>query len=273
MVPVSGPETERVEFQDFASQADATFVIAPEFDGMLRERHRQVEAAGGCWLGCSATAIELCADKLACARHLEQHGIGTPSTHEVGSAPHAELPWPRVLKPRDGAGATNTFLVQSTDEWNQRVRGDGLTSGIEQPFVEGTTLSVAVIVGGSDHCLVLPTGRQRVGQSAGEFEYLGGSIAEREAIHNDVADLARSVVKATPGLRGWVGLDVIQPSGNDSVLHVVDINPRLTTSYLGQRELFGPRLAEAVIESEWPWNLQRRGGTVWFDADGRVEQR
>src|SRR5687768_1150420 len=63
-IAVRDEQQERDAFCTLAARADATFVIAPEFHGILLERFRLVQAAGGRWIGCNAEAISLCADKL-----------------------------------------------------------------------------------------------------------------------------------------------------------------------------------------------------------------
>jgi hypothetical protein len=58
-------------------------------------------------------------------------------------------------------------------------------------------------------------------------------------------DLALAVARALPGLWGYVGLDVIMTGTN---LTVVDVNPRLTTAYVGLRKLLDTNLAAAVLD-------------------------
>ena len=48
-----------------------------------------------------------------------------------------------------------------------------------------------------------------------------------------------------PGLSGYVGVDVVL--GNDGRDWAIEINPRLTTSYVGLRALAGFNLAEAML--------------------------
>src|SRR5437762_261272 len=67
-------------FHELACQADATLLIAPEFDDLLATRADWVLQAGGRLLGCSPSAIRLTADKLALARHLRTHQVPTPAT-------------------------------------------------------------------------------------------------------------------------------------------------------------------------------------------------
>src|SRR5690242_2360358 len=51
-------------FRTLAAECDATLVIGPEFDGILHDRCRFAEEAGGRLLGPSSSAVKICADKL-----------------------------------------------------------------------------------------------------------------------------------------------------------------------------------------------------------------
>ncbi len=68
VVWVESPEHERCLFSELARAAQATLVIAPETGGILLERRRMTDAAGGRFLGPTAKAIELCGDKLSLLR-------------------------------------------------------------------------------------------------------------------------------------------------------------------------------------------------------------
>ena len=60
------------------------------------------------------------------------------------------------------------------------------------------------------------------------------------------AGLATSVAAALPGLRGYVGIDFIATDDGPVVL---EINPRLTTSYCGLGAILGTNPAELIISA------------------------
>jgi len=60
--------------------------------------------------------------------------------------------------------------------------------------------------------------------------------------------LARRAVECVPGLLGYVGVDLVLGAAEDgSRDFAIEINPRLTTSYLGLRQLAKSNLAEAML--------------------------
>jgi predicted ATP-grasp superfamily ATP-dependent carboligase len=84
-------------------------------------------------------------------------------------------------------------------------------------------------------------------------------------------------VRAVPGLLGYVGVDVVlgeaADGGGDAV---IEINPRLTTSYVGLRRLARFNLAEAVlavVAGKALPGLDWRKGPIRFLADGTLWDR
>ena len=60
--------------------------------------------------------------------------------------------------------------------------------------------------------------------------------------------LSRQIAQALPGLWGYIGVDLIR--ANDGALTVLEINPRLTTSYCGLRDAVGINVAELLLSRE-----------------------
>ena len=232
------PESELDLFRDEVATADAVFVIAPEFFGILESRTRDVERlAPGRLIGCSSDAVRLCADKLALAEFLPTIGVPTIETHQFDpEQPTVDWPFPIVIKPRDGAGSTLTFRVDSDEQLANvasqlRTDDEGFTF-VQQPFIRGTALSGAALISGhpADRVIkVLPTAEQRLTDD-GRLQFCGtsnpGAVTEHD--HQATEQLIRRCCRAIPGLNGYVGFDLISDSGG---VRLVEINPRLTTSW------------------------------------------
>jgi hypothetical protein len=183
-----------------------------------------------------------------------------------------------VIKPRDGAGSEKIALVRSRREWEaaaQQFAGSLPRSGpILQPYIPGKALSVGAIVMAGNQIEIFPVGEQRLSDD-GCFGYEGGQIPAGCPVECDVTNEVRRIVMqacpAVPGLLGYVGLDFVAPTDRARGPLVVEINPRLTTAYLGYRALTHENLAERLIfpDREWPpivWN----NGPVSFRANGQL---
>lgn len=252
------PQHESSLFQSLAAECDAALVIAPEFDGILRDRCRVVEESGGRLLGPSSSAVETCTDKLRVAGDLHEAGVPTIPTSRliwdgarlalaVGGAPE----FPAVIKPRDGAGSLQVRLVASADELKRVADELGRESKrrelIIQPYVPGRALSVAMIISArGEPTDIFPPAKQNLSDD-GRFRYLGGRVPAADVDAEAVQTVVRAACRAVRGLRGYGGIDLILRDGAAARPTVVEINPRLTTSYLGYRELAMSNLAERLL--------------------------
>lgn len=270
------PDQESVLFRKLAAQCDATFVIAPETDEILLARRQQVEAVGGRFLGHSASAVKLCSDKLAFFEHLVRQDLPTiQATLFDRAAPASTFQFPIVIKPRDGAGSQDTYLISDPCEYAGLQDALSATFGckgraIVQPYIAGESLSVAAIVDGrTQNVDVFPAGQQRLSDD-GRFHYRGGTIPASLPQTVDPTRLVTDVCRSIEGLSGYIGFDLILSARAPRLL-VVEANPRLTTSYLGYRTLAKENLAARILRPEVAKDrIAWHTGRVEFTADGRV---
>jgi predicted ATP-grasp superfamily ATP-dependent carboligase len=279
---VESPSDELSHFRRLSRTCDATLVIAPEFDGILLNRCRIVEEGKGRLLGPGSRAVALCTDKLRLAIHLRDAGVETipaeifhweEARQSLGAGSPRGLPF--VIKPRDGAGSQNMWLVRSAEEFMRLDAGlssdDRRGDYIVQPFVAGRATSVALIFAPAHRdAEVLVPAEQRL-SGDGRFRYLGGRVPTREADVALMQKTALAACRSIPGLRGYVGVDLIVPEQDPLRPVVVEINPRLTTSYLGYRALAENNLAEwMLIQGRFESGIHWRNGQVEFDPAGNV---
>ena len=57
--------------------------------------------------------------------------------------------------------------------------------------------------------------------------------------------LSQRIAETLPGLWGYIGVDLIRM--NDGALTVLEVNPRLTTSYCGLHAALGINVARALL--------------------------
>ena len=227
-----GAGEEPSTFARLAAACDYTLCVAPETGGILEERARMIEEAGGRSLSGSPSAVALCGDKLRCGEHLR--GVGIPTPRSVRVVPREGLPrdhaYPAVLKPIDGAGSLDTYYIESPDDLPESARA--MTEALLQPFEPGSPMSAAFLVGETGEPRLIGVAEQQVERRGGRFAYLGGRVPADLPIPAPVVEAVRSV----PGLRGWVGVDFVRCEATGRVV-VLEINPRATTSFVGWREV------------------------------------
>ena len=114
-----------------------------------------------------------------------------------------------------------------------------------QPYTPGEALSLSVLAC-DGRALLLSVNRQRIAVHEGSFLYQGSVVNALPDTGGRFQRLAQSIVAAIPGLWGYFGVDLIL---SDSGPVVVDVNPRLTTSYAGLRPALGINPAGMVLSA------------------------
>lgn len=262
-----------VTFDDAKSDAcDAGIVIAPETDGVLLSLVKRFSKN---LVGCSPEAIALTADKLSLAEHWRANRVRTPATTDREPTP-CEL-FPVVWKPRDGCGSTATFLLKDGfDLARAKASLPQEHSGpmILQEFVSGRPASLAFLCGPEGNVPLLPTFQHL--STDGRFAYLGGELPIPERLAERAIALGSHALGGIPGLKGYVGIDLVLGEAEDGTQDcAIEINPRLTTSYVGLRALAEFNIAEAMlaIANSSPAIdrlISWRPGCVRFRPDGSV---
>ena len=270
---------EQTAFDRLCIETDVALVIAPETGGELNRRVQRVVELGRATLNCESHAIDLCGDKLRLAGHLLNRGLATIRT-QAGRAnenPWDIFPGDCIVKPRDGAGSWLTFLIPDRDtiSWERVCRemkaAEVFEGAIIQPYTAGMSLSVGCLCDFVGNVEVFPIARQIL--NGPNFEYRGGSLPvalEHRAVAA-IHELVRSACNSIHGLRGYVGIDLLLPDASSISPLIVEINPRLTTSYVGYRKLCRNNIAERMLAASARESLQPlewNSGSVTFDAGG-----
>jgi predicted ATP-grasp superfamily ATP-dependent carboligase len=153
-----------------------------------------------------------------------------------------------IVKPLDGYACLGLRAVPAGGDLNAALRAARAHTRRARVLVQerrpGVDASVSLI-GDGRRAAALCLNHQRLRKDE-EFEYLGGSMPLAHPQAGEALRVARRVARAIPGLRGYFGVDLIlEPDG----ARVVDVNPRLTTSYIGLRRVFGGNPAAWILDA------------------------
>ncbi len=247
-------------FDVIAAKADAVWPIAPETGGILERLSRRIGRAGRPLIGSSAEAVHVAASKRETHRALVACGVASVTTFSLDANP-PDSPGPWVAKPDDGCGCADTYCFPDRSaalRWAMS-RADA-SRFVLQPHVAGEVLSLCVLARDA-RAWLLCVNRQRMQLRDGAFVFTGTEVNAIADHGGDFTGLAQAVVAALPGLRGYCGIDVIQtPSGP----MVIDVNPRLTTSWVGLGRALRLNPAALVLDlfANDGFTLPAIGGTV-----------
>lgn len=227
---------------DCIEQCDAVLPIAPETGGILHRLSELALERGKVLFGSSCEGIALTASKLATYRVLLKAGI--PSLHTVQAARlHDGTPGRWVAKPDDGVGCEGGFVFESATACNAWL-DEGRKAFVLQPYTEGTPASLSMLCW-EGQAWLLSCNRQKISIREGGFLYEGSIVNGMADYWEDFEMLAHRIAQAIPSLGGYIGVDVIV---NKEGIWVLEINPRLTTSYAGLHQAIGYNPTRLLIE-------------------------
>jgi tyramine---L-glutamate ligase len=214
-----------------------------------------------------------------------------------------ELGYPIVVKPARGAGCEGVSLARDARALRQAVARARQAGGSErlvvQRYVHGVAASVSLVADGR-RAVALTTNAQSMRSIAGKsmrsiagksmrsiagkptrsiagtstsssrpFAYGGGATPLDHPLARQAAEAAVRACEAIPGLRGYIGVDLVLTS---SEAVVIEVNPRLTTAYLGVRAALEENVAAMAIAAcagHLP-EAPRAGRSVRFSTAGRI---
>jgi hypothetical protein len=230
-----------------AKQCTAALIIAPESDAILSRLSALMESEGACLLGSSPDSVATAGNKWDCHRLFIQAGLPTPATWRVNLERAREtaekVVFPLVIKPVDGVGCEAVSLVSDISSLNLVLEQKNFQHRdfLLQRYIAGTHASVSMLVS-ENSALLLSLNEQLISIGI-PFVYQGGIVPLQHPQQRRALNLARRAVSLVPGLKGYVGVDMVL---TDEECYLIEINPRLTTSYIGLRQVININLAEAI---------------------------
>lgn len=280
-IPVDKPSSVIGLWKTLLQQCDAALIIAPETDGILSQLTQLVDACGVKNLGAKAAVVDLFSNKYASYHALKDAEILTIPTYAASEFLHAEFfklnpslitlfNQGCVAKPIDGAGCGDTHFfhtVSALHLWLKKpAQFSELARYIVQPFQEGLTASISILckdglawvlscneqlieinyeigkISNQDSNL---TTIQKLAELHTPIRYKGSLVNGLFSHHVVFSQLARTLAQAFPDLNGYVGVDVVI-SGDK--IYLVEVNPRITTSYIALHESLNINPAKLILD-------------------------
>ena len=207
---------------------DIALVIAPEGKGELerittRLRRNRVKV-----LGPNEKAIRISGDKWLTYLALKGR-VNQPKTWNTLPEFDGKL----LKKPLDGVGCEGIEFFSSAP--TDRV--------IFQEFVKGEHASCCLLMHRGDGT-VLSVNKQEIKVSDGRFSYSGSEIPLEHERAKECAGIALDAAKAL-NLCGFCGVDLVV----DEVPYVIELNPRVTTSFIALPRVLKRNLGEILIDT------------------------
>ncbi len=278
IIPVFNEGDAKKSLKRVAKINDVVKVIAPEAAQTLESQVLIVAKSGASSLNCEPSAIHSVADKTVLCQTLLETGLHIPKTlffdfsvalADVKSAVNNHLSYPLVFKPTDGVSCCGLSLVKEKNQAESalakmRTQSSGRRF-VVQEFIRGEDVSVSLLCTNKE---ILPLSlNKQIVKLAGPgavSSYVGGLVPCDVALKHEAFNTAKKVAALFPGLLGYVGVDLVL---KDNKAFVLDVNPRLTTSYVGLSRVAGFNVAEAMIDAVLngkPSPRPQYTGYAWF---------
>ena len=257
---VSSKEEAKKTLLKTANEVDATLVIAPESNQVLSSIVRQLKGTDSRSLNCSAEAIDKASNKANLQTFATKLGLPIPKTLLLNSTNNSQkitekiesdLQFPVVLKPIDGTSCSGLSIVSNPRQIAVAINKINKVSTNEQfivqQFVEGVPVSVSLISTGHQ-ALPISLNKQVLILEAPEADsiYSGGEVPFESKLKEKAFYVAKKIVESIPGLKGYIGVDLVL---TPDAAFIVDVNSRLTTSYVGLCKVAGFNIAQAILNA------------------------
>jgi len=228
------------------ASASYALLIAPPMDGAHANLTSLMEELGIEVLGPSTNKLIKVLDKAELARSLNALGVRYPKTieldpiieesvHEAGE----KLGYPLVIKPVDGAGCEGLMIVGSSRQIKEAVKEAKTYARryIAQEMVKGVHASVSLIADGRRAKALALNAQQLLWKKLPSHpSYEGGYTPLIHRSSDEALKEAEKVVEYF-GLKGYVGIDLVL---SDEGPFIVEVNPRLTTSFIALTSTISP---------------------------------
>ncbi len=257
--------------EEVACNANYAIAIAPS--ARIAEVIRLLEDSGAEVLNPTPCATELLVDKKRVIEEARRAGVKTPETIVVETSrndflrAYKEFNGKFIVKPRVGDGAIDTYLIESIQDLDyvlEKVKSR-YREMLAQEYVLGENLSLSIAAGAGGATL-LSVNKQYIETSrlTRKLSYTGGCTPVLDNLRDNVL-FAEKITRIFKGLRGYVGVDFIRSSNTN---YLIEVNPRLTTSYVGLRFSLKENPVECIMKT-----LAGRGFAFISKYDCLVEYR
>ncbi len=223
---------------------DAVWLIAPETEGILAAWTQFFTEQGKCLCSSVVGVIELCQNKFATTTVLKQAGIDcVPSQVFDISMLERDGQW--VVKSNNSAGCDEVYLLTSKADRIRLIRKLNRTHDyIFQPYIAGKVFSLSCLFH-QGQAYLLCCNEQQIEVIGQQFVLRACTVNVLSQKEAEYQFLCQKIAVAMPLLFGYIGIDLIETQAGE--IFVLEINPRLTSSFVGIKAAIGVNVAEQVF--------------------------
>ena len=260
MVKLVKPEDEFLKiYTNYVKKSTFCFIIAPEFSKHLYNLTQIAKDLNKKILSINLNGVWLGTSKLETYKYFIANKVNTPKSYKIplkGGEMDVDFILQKfdqlgssiIMKPEDGAGSELIYHFTTKDQIlllfeRAKANFNIARSYIVQEFIDGDDLSISIInrtnsekINDRDQ-IILSINAQNVQNidSNKDSYYLGGftPVENYKVLRNKFEKILKSMDLTS--FQGYFGIDFIKKADNS--IYFIEINPRLTTSYIGIRNI------------------------------------
>jgi predicted ATP-grasp superfamily ATP-dependent carboligase len=241
------------------SNHNACYIIAPETNDSLYNLVDVIEHTDAISLNCSSQAIKQASDKSILPSKSTKLGLKIPKTRVFQKYESMakikrickELQFPLIIKAATNTSCSLLSFVENENEVIpavKKIKNCGSNNFIIiQEFEKGLPVSVSLICT-SREIIPLSLNLQDIFLAPPNLtsSYNGGVVPFEHNQQSKVFDAAKRIASSFDGFRGYVGVDLVL---SENEISVIETNPRLSTSYVGLRNVLKANIAQLIVDA------------------------
>jgi tyramine---L-glutamate ligase len=228
---------------DLLNEVELFWPIAPESNGILQGLAELAAEANVEVLLSNPATLAICADKYAAYHALIKSTVPVVEARLLSDGV-AGLGENIVVKIADGVGCMDSFVLcaerlpAAVAELSEPQRY------VLQAYISGQAASLSCLFKHGQAWLICYN-HQQIALEQGQFSLQGCLVNVQTDKLDFYRNLIKEIAKVLPDLWGYVGIDIIEHAEQGPLL--LEINPRLTSSYVGIQRATGINVAEQVL--------------------------
>lgn len=242
-----------LQFQDTVIECDMVLIIAPEMGDILAKLTRIAEHYGKTILGSSSQTLQLVSNKAKTLSLMKRKGLSVPQSEILKTSFPGKIKarivegfsFPLVIKPIYGTGGEGVWLIETELQLVNVLQSLPIMKKnlfLVQEYILGQAMSVSCFVL-DGQVLPLSLNRQIISLQD-ELVFQGIIVPFEHPQAKDILNTAVSACESVQGLRGFVGVDIVVNSQGPVLM---EINARITLSYVALRKVVSCNLAQDLL--------------------------
>ncbi|MHA1409912.1 MAG: ATP-grasp domain-containing protein [Candidatus Odinarchaeia archaeon] len=261
-------------FDSVCKEVDQILIIAPENNDILYRLTRIAENNQIIILGSTSESIKLVSNKWNVQLIAKNCDLTVPNTVKVNFETSIDelreilknTGYPAIFRNLDSVGSSGVFYITKKSDLNSIIAKMKETTNYNEflihKYIKGISVSVSLISNGiNSQALSLNAQVVNFDKKQGEMNYIGGYVPLKYKLSRTIKKQAATLIENISGLRGYLGVDLVL--SEDDKIYFLEVNPRITTSYVALRKIVDFNLAEiikkAILEGELPKPTKFKG--------------